>query len=55
MILSNDTTPGKSKRNQGTTEGEKYLDNPKTAPGDDHMHNNAITFWDKLFEAWDWD
>lgn len=33
---------------------QRYRDNPKSAPGDDHMHNNAVTFWDKLFAAWDW-
>jgi hypothetical protein len=44
----------------GVTAGANYFtdprfrENPRSAPGDDGLHNNAIAFWDKLFAAWDW-
>lgn len=33
---------------------QKYRDDPSSAPGDDTLYNNAVTYWDTLCNAWTW-
>jgi hypothetical protein len=33
---------------------QKYKDNPASAPGDDTLFNNVITYWDIFCTAWQW-
>lgn len=33
---------------------QKYKNDPSTAPGDDKLYNNVITYWDTFCNAWAW-